>query len=107
MSNYFNHIWFIIVIILLDTPISDTKPAFGPKIELTKDTAEEQIRRDSLLFEEVSQGLVKLDTAGSKVENKCELENLSLSIYMEFNRILVVKIILYFVYSRTTLAFII
>jgi len=30
------------------------------------------MRRDSVLFEEVSQGLVKLDTASSKVENKCE-----------------------------------
>lgn len=44
----------------------------SPSIKLTKDT-NEQIRRDSLLFEEVSQGLVKLDTAGPKVEDKCKL----------------------------------
>lgn len=44
----------------------------SPIIELAKET-NEQIRRDSLLFEEVSQGLVKLDSAGSKVEEKCKL----------------------------------
>jgi hypothetical protein len=47
-----------------------TEPS--PIIELTKET-NEQIRRDSLLFEEVSQGLVKLDSASSKVEEKCKL----------------------------------
>ncbi|XP_060869761.1 ankyrin-2-like isoform X5 [Metopolophium dirhodum] len=55
-----------------DTKLSDTKSDIRPSIELTKDT-NEQIRRDSILFEEVSQGLVKLDSTGPKVEDKTEL----------------------------------
>jgi len=54
---------------LLDTKPSDSKSDLRPSIEFTEDT-NEQIRRDSILFEEVSQGLVKLDSTGSKVENK-------------------------------------
>lgn len=61
----------ISVIILLDTQLSDAHADPSPSIKLTKDT-NEQIRRDSLLFEEVSQGLVKLDSSSSKVENKCK-----------------------------------
>jgi len=54
-------------------PKKDTsKEEPSPIIELTKET-NEQIRRDSLLFEEVSQGLVKLDSASSKVEEKSGL----------------------------------
>jgi len=56
---------------LLDAKLSDTKSDVRPSIELTKDT-NEQIRRDSILFEEVSQGLVKLDSTGPKVEDKSE-----------------------------------
>ncbi|XP_050059793.1 ankyrin-2-like [Aphis gossypii] len=55
-----------------DANVSDTKAVPKPSIELTKDT-DEKIRRDSILFEEVSQGLVKLDSNGSKVEDKSEL----------------------------------
>jgi hypothetical protein len=55
-----------------DAKLSDTKSDLKPSIELTKDT-NEQIRRDSILFEEVSQGLVKLDSTGPKVEDKTEL----------------------------------
>ncbi|XP_022161431.1 ankyrin-3-like, partial [Myzus persicae] len=55
-----------------DAKLSDSKSDLRPSIELTKDT-NEQIRRDSILFEEVSQGLVKLDSTGSKVEDKTEL----------------------------------
>ncbi|XP_026820178.1 ankyrin-2-like isoform X3 [Rhopalosiphum maidis] len=55
-----------------DAKLSDTKAVPKPSIELTKDT-DEQIRRDSILFEEVSQGLVKLDSNESKVEDKSEL----------------------------------
>eukprot|EP00102_Acyrthosiphon_pisum_P011321 XP_008180009.1 PREDICTED: uncharacterized protein LOC100167995 isoform X5 [Acyrthosiphon pisum] len=55
-----------------DAKLSDTKSDIRPSIELTKDT-NEQIRRDSILFEEVSQGLVKLDSTGPKVEDKTEL----------------------------------
>ncbi|KAE9543095.1 hypothetical protein AGLY_003006 [Aphis glycines] len=55
-----------------DANVSDTKVVPKPSIELTKDT-DEKIRRDSILFEEVSQGLVKLDSNGSKVEDKSEL----------------------------------
>jgi len=62
----------IIPIMFLDAKLSDTKSVPKPSIELTKDT-DEQIRRDSILFEEVSQGLVKLDSNGSKVEDKCKL----------------------------------
>jgi hypothetical protein len=56
----------------LDAKLSDTNAVPKPSIELTKDT-DEQTRRDSILFEEVSQGLVKLDSNGSKVEDKCKL----------------------------------
>lgn len=66
--------------VILDAHISDKISAPSPSIELTKDT-NEQIRRDSLLFEEVSQGLVKLDTTGPKVEDKCEQYNLSLGTF--------------------------
>lgn len=65
----FYNIIIILVIILLDAKLCDTKSDIRPSIELTKDT-NEQIRRDSILFEEVSQGLVKLDSIGSKVEDK-------------------------------------
>lgn len=57
---------------LLDARISDKKVYPSPSIELTKDT-DERMRRDSLLFEEVSQGLVKLDTNDQKVDDKCKL----------------------------------
>lgn len=59
---------------LLDKGISDEKPKPNPGVELIKET-NEQTRRDSLLFEEVSQGLEKLDTTGPKVEVQCELNN--------------------------------
>lgn len=57
----------------------------SPIIELTKET-NEQIRRDSLLFEEVSQGLVKLDSASSKVEEKCK-SYILLNILSSFNKL--------------------
>lgn len=57
--------------LLLEAKLSDIIVEPNPSIKLTKE-ADEQIRRDSLLFEEVSQGLVKLDTVGPKVENKRE-----------------------------------
>ncbi|XP_015376804.1 PREDICTED: uncharacterized protein LOC107171088, partial [Diuraphis noxia] len=55
-----------------DAKLSDSKSDLKPSIEFTEDT-NERIRRDSILFEEVSQGLVKLDSTGSKVEDKTEL----------------------------------
>lgn len=64
----------IFVIILLDAQLlqlSDAQVDPSPSIKLTKDT-DEQIRRDSLLFEEVSQGLVKLDSSSAKVEKNCK-----------------------------------
>jgi len=57
---------------LLDVQIFDKKVYPSPSIELTKET-DERMRRDSLLFEEVSQGLVKLDTNDQKVDDKCKL----------------------------------
>jgi len=71
ISNFYK-ISLIPIIFLLDANVSDTKAVPKPSIELTKDT-DEKIRRDSILFEEVSQGLVKLDSNGSKVEDKCKL----------------------------------
>lgn len=57
--------------IFSDSKSSVTKTEPSSSIELTEEK-NEQTRRDSILFEEVSQGLVKLDSTGSKVENKCK-----------------------------------
>lgn len=59
---------------LLGKGISGEKPKPNSGVELIKET-NEQTRRDSLLFEEVSQGLEKLDATGPKVEDRCELNN--------------------------------
>lgn len=61
----------ITVVTLLNAHIYIAVSEPSPSIKLTRDT-DEQIRRDSILFEEVSQGLEKIDTTGPKVEDKCK-----------------------------------